>query len=125
MCSYVFLIDLICMLSTNLKVLSGANERYGAFFLPLFHCKLPSFRLQSLLRDTTRGLWGCTASHLQQLGPINCIQSGSGYPSFCHTVISPHDHSQKITVISSHLNHNKVGLTVSLCRRRTSSRPKS
>ena len=35
-----------------------------------------------------------------------------GYQSFRHTVIS------------SHLNHYKVGLTVSLCRRRTSSRPK-
>ena len=48
----------------------------------------------------------------------------SGYQSFRHTVISPHDFSQNITVISSHLNHNKAGLTVSLCRRRTISRPK-
>ena len=48
-----------------------------------------------------------------------------GYQSFHHTVISPHDYSQYITVISSHLNHNKVGLTVSQCKRRTSSRPKS
>ena len=51
-------------------------------------------------------------------------RSRSGYQSFRHTVISPHDYSQYITVISSHLNHNKVGLTVSLCRRRTRSRPK-
>ena len=42
----VFLVDL-CIMSTNLMVLSGANEyfrRYDAFFLPLFPCKLPSFR---------------------------------------------------------------------------------
>ena len=66
LCSGVFLIDL-CMLSTNLKVLSGANEyfrNYYAFFLPLFLCKLPSFRLQSPPRDITQGLWGCTASYL-------------------------------------------------------------
>ena len=41
-----FMID-SCMLSTNLKVLSGADEefsRYDAFFLPLILWKLNSFR---------------------------------------------------------------------------------
>ena len=35
-----------------------------AFFLPLFVCKLPLFRLQSPTRDVTQELWGCTASYL-------------------------------------------------------------
>ena len=79
----------LCMLCTNLKVLSGANEqfrRYDAFFLPLFFCKLPSFRLRGLPRDTTQGLLGCKSSHLPtNVAPIfaqsnsELIQLSDGY----------------------------------------------
>ena len=70
--------------------MNSLGDNNDAFLLPLFLCKLPSFRLQSPPRDVTQELWGCTASYLPNMyiasrssflddGAVHGINGGSTF----------------------------------------------